>query len=59
MVPFPPGGGIDIVGRLVARHLPGARFVVTNRAGAGYRALVLEEAVAVRALYKRHPWASQ
>lgn len=39
IVPYPPGGGIDIMARLVARalpeHLPGARFVVTNRAGAG------------------------
>lgn len=39
VVPYPPGGGIDIMARLVARHLPeflpGARFVVTNRAGAG------------------------
>jgi tripartite-type tricarboxylate transporter receptor subunit TctC len=39
IVPYPPGGGIDIMARLVARylpeHLPGARFVVSNRAGAG------------------------
>ena len=39
IVPYPPGGGIDIMARLVTRylpeHLPGARFVVTNRAGAG------------------------
>lgn len=39
VVPYPPGGGIDIMARQVARHLPdhlpGARFVVTNRAGAG------------------------
>ena len=39
IVPFPPGGGVDIMARLllpfVARHLPGARFVVTNRPGAG------------------------
>jgi tripartite-type tricarboxylate transporter receptor subunit TctC len=38
IVPFPPGGGVDIMARLllpfVARHLPGARFVITNRPGA-------------------------
>ncbi len=39
IVPYPPGGGVDIMARVilpfVAQHLPGARFVVTNRAGAG------------------------
>jgi tripartite-type tricarboxylate transporter receptor subunit TctC len=39
VVPFPPGGGVDIMTRLtlpfVAKHLPGARFVVANRTGAG------------------------
>ena len=39
VVPFPPGGGVDQMARLllphVERHLPGARFVVENRAGAG------------------------
>ncbi|WP_165838788.1 Bug family tripartite tricarboxylate transporter substrate binding protein [Roseicella frigidaeris] len=39
IVPYPPGGGIDVMARLLARalpdHLPGARFVVTNRIGAG------------------------
>jgi tripartite-type tricarboxylate transporter receptor subunit TctC len=39
IVPFPPGGGIDIIARLASRflppHLSGANFVVTNRAGAG------------------------
>lgn len=39
IVPYPPGGGIDVMARLVARalpdHLPGARLVVTNRVGAG------------------------
>jgi tripartite-type tricarboxylate transporter receptor subunit TctC len=39
IVPFPPGGGVDLMARLtlpfVARHLAGARFVVANRAGAG------------------------
>ncbi|WP_431285169.1 Bug family tripartite tricarboxylate transporter substrate binding protein [Humitalea sp. 24SJ18S-53] len=39
IVPYPPAGGIDIMGRLVAKHLPnhlpGARFVVNNRVGAG------------------------
>lgn len=39
IVPYPPGGGVDVMTRLtlpfVAKHLPGARFVVANRAGAG------------------------
>jgi tripartite-type tricarboxylate transporter receptor subunit TctC len=39
IVPFPPGGGIDIIARLASRflppHLSNANFVVTNRAGAG------------------------
>jgi tripartite-type tricarboxylate transporter receptor subunit TctC len=39
IVPYPPGGGVDIMARVtlpfVAQHLLGARFVVTNRAGAG------------------------
>ncbi|MFC7738147.1 Bug family tripartite tricarboxylate transporter substrate binding protein [Roseomonas sp. GCM10028921] len=39
IVPYPPGGGVDMVARLVAQHLPaklpGARLVVVNRAGAG------------------------
>ncbi len=39
VVPYPPGGGVDAMARLVtqavARHLDGARFVITNRAGAG------------------------
>jgi tripartite-type tricarboxylate transporter receptor subunit TctC len=39
IVPYPPGGGVDIMARIilpfVAEHLAGARFVVTNRAGAG------------------------
>ncbi len=39
IVPFPPGGGTDINIRAMAshfeRHLPGARFVVVNRPGAG------------------------
>ena len=38
-VPFPAGGGVDTMVRgvlqAVAPHLPGARFVVTNRPGAG------------------------
>src|SRR3712207_8813424 len=38
IVPFPPGGGVDVMARLflpfVAQRIPGARFVVTNRAGA-------------------------
>ena len=38
IVPFPPGGGNDIVGRIVAQHLQsalGQSIVVDNRGGAG------------------------
>lgn len=39
IVPFPPGGGTDVNIRAMTshfeRHLPGARFVVINRGGAG------------------------
>jgi len=39
IIPFPPGGGVDQMGRLVGlhlpRHLPGARCVAVNRPGAG------------------------
>jgi tripartite-type tricarboxylate transporter receptor subunit TctC len=39
IVPVPPGGGLDTMTRVAAaaaqRHLPGARFVVVNRPGAG------------------------
>lgn len=38
IVPYPPGGGVDILARLVmpvvAERIPGMRTVVTNRAGA-------------------------
>jgi tripartite-type tricarboxylate transporter receptor subunit TctC len=38
IVPFPPAGGVDAMVRAAvhhaAQHLPGARFVVTNRPGA-------------------------
>src|SRR5690349_9621235 len=38
IVPFPPGGGVDVLTRLimplVAERIPGMRVVVTNRAGA-------------------------
>lgn len=39
IVPYPPGGGVDSMARAVLpvlqKHLPGSRFVVVNRAGAG------------------------
>jgi tripartite-type tricarboxylate transporter receptor subunit TctC len=39
VVPFPPGGGMDVMARsflpFLQPHLPGATFVVVNRAGAG------------------------
>lgn len=39
IVPYPPGGGVDSMARFVTQHvtahLPGARFVIINRAGAG------------------------
>lgn len=39
IVGFSPGGGTDVMARLIARHaeqrLPGSRFVVVNRPGAG------------------------
>lgn len=39
IVPVPPGGGLDTMTRVVAaavqQHLPGARFLVVNRPGAG------------------------
>lgn len=38
IIPFPPGGGVDAVGRFathqITPRLPGVRFVVVNRAGA-------------------------
>src|SRR5215207_9506123 len=39
IVPYPPGGGIDLMARFVTKylgeHLKGATFVVNNKAGAG------------------------
>ena len=39
IVPYPPGGGVDAMARFVLpfvqNHMPGARFIVVNRAGAG------------------------
>ena len=38
LIPFPPGGFNDIVGRLIAAQLSerlGKQFIVENRAGAG------------------------
>lgn len=39
VVPYPPGGAADVLGRIVARHLqlqlPGSNFVVESKAGAG------------------------
>jgi len=39
IVPFPPGGGTDVMVRAMVpfmeKHLPGARFIVLNRPGAG------------------------
>jgi tripartite-type tricarboxylate transporter receptor subunit TctC len=38
VVPFPPGGGTDIVARLITQKLPerlGANFLIDNRSGAG------------------------
>lgn len=39
VVPYPPGGAADTLGRIFARHvaaqMPGSTFVVENKAGAG------------------------
>ena len=38
IIPFPPGGSNDVVGRLIATHLAerlGKQVVVDNRGGAG------------------------
>ena len=39
VVPYPPGGAADVLGRIVARHLPlalpGSTVVVDNKGGAG------------------------
>ncbi|HZF77851.1 MAG TPA: tripartite tricarboxylate transporter substrate binding protein [Acetobacteraceae bacterium] len=51
IIPFPPGGAADLVGRMLAAHLQGATgrpFVVENRGGAG-------SAIGVDALAKAPP----
>lgn len=51
IVPFPPGGAADLVGRMLAQHLQGAlgrSVVVENRGGAG-------SAIGVDALAKSAP----
>ncbi len=51
IIPFPPGGAADLVGRLLASHFQGAfnrPFVVENRGGAG-------SAIGVDALAKSAP----
>ena len=38
IVPYPPGGGVDLIGRLVAERLTaalGQQVIVENRGGAG------------------------
>lgn len=39
IIPYPPSGGVDTMARVVLNHvaprIPGFRYVVTNRAGAG------------------------
>src|SRR6516164_5943379 len=38
VVPYPPGGGVDAMGRMVAQKLSlalGQQFIIENRAGAG------------------------
>lgn len=38
VIPYPPGGGTDIIGRVVAQHLAGnlgQQFIIDNRSGAG------------------------
>jgi len=57
IVPYPPGGGVDTMARVVLpavqAKLPGARFVVVNRAGAGGQ-LGWEAAFAARLLAAGH-----
>ncbi|NKC30893.1 Bug family tripartite tricarboxylate transporter substrate binding protein [Falsiroseomonas selenitidurans] len=51
IIPFPPGGAADLVGRMLAQHLQasfGQGFVVENRGGAG-------SAIGVDALAKAAP----
>jgi tripartite-type tricarboxylate transporter receptor subunit TctC len=38
IVPYPPGGGVDAMGRMVAQKLSlalGQQFIIENRSGAG------------------------
>ena len=49
VVPYPPGGGVDITGRMLAQQLAlafGLSVIVDNRAGAGGRTRAVNRAPA-------------